>query len=340
MAKEYDLWFNWKVTNRCNLTCEYCCASFSRDFDKVSGVKKVGMILREVNKKKRTLLKSGLRNHWKALKRLTWCQSGEAPALKIDALVATLDSLEKTCKILFTGGEPLLVRNIIEATQALTERHYVGFVTNLTLSARLRQLFERVSADRIVELTASLHIEELERRNLVDTFIGNVVTGQSKGFDITVVVVAYPTMYDKILHYKRLLADRGVALQVMPFIGKCNDLTYPGAYTEEEIAMLELGRRQGDLLEQSFGRLCNTGHNAFAVYPGGNIQRCFTVSERMGNIYEELRCHDAPKPCPVKYCKCAMWAFDEVLYHKALEGSDQLASADCQEPGERKGGGL
>ncbi|MHC4176269.1 MAG: hypothetical protein ACYSWU_02115 [Planctomycetota bacterium] len=329
MAKQYDLWFNWKTTNQCNLTCEYCCASFSRDFHKVSGIKKVGMILGEINKKKKTFLKSGLRNHWKAFTRLTFCRSGKAPALKIDELLATLDNLDKTCKILFSGGEPFLVRNIIEATQALTERHYVGFVTNLTLSARLRQLFDTVSPDRIVELTASLHIDELERRNLVNTFIDNHVVGQSKGFDITVEVVAYPAMYDKILHYKKLLADRGIALQVMPFIWKYNDLTYPGAYTEEEITTLELGRRQDDLEEQCFGRACNTGHNAFAVFPGGNIQRCFTVSERMGNIYEEIRRHDAPKPCPVKHCKCAMWAFDDMLYHKALESSDQLASADC-----------
>ena len=329
MTKEYDLWFNWKVTNQCNLTCEYCCASFSRDFDKLSGIKKVGMILSEINKKKKTFLKIGLSNHWKAFKRLTCCRSGKAPALKIDELVATLDNLDQTCKILFSGGEPLLVKNIIEATQVLTQRHYVGFVTNLTLSARLRQLFDTVSPDRIVELTASFHIDELQRRNLVDTFIDNHVAGQSKGFDIKVVVVAYPGMYDKILHYKKLLADRGIALQTMPFIGKYNGLTYPGAYTEEEITTLELGRRHDDLVQQCFGRACNTGHNAWAVFPGGNIQRCFTVSERMGNIYEEIRRHDAPKPCPVKYCKCAMWAFDDVLYHKALESSDQLASADC-----------
>jgi hypothetical protein len=31
----------------------------------------------------------------------------------------------------------------------------------------------------------------------------------------------------------------------------------------------------------------------------------------------------------VKYCKCAMWAFDDMLYRKALESSDQLATADC-----------
>lgn len=329
MTKDYDLWFDWKVTNQCNLRCEYCCASFSRDFDKVSGIRKLGVILNEIYKKKGTFLKIGLNNHWRAFKRLTCGRSERTPTLKIDELVATLDGLGKTCKILFTGGEPLLVKNIIEATQALTERHYVGFVTNLTLSARLRRLFDTVSPDRVAELTASLHIDELERRNLVDTFIDNCVAGQSQGFDVAVVVVAYPPMYDKILHYRRLLADRGIALQTVPFIGTYDNRAYPGAYTDEELATLELGPRQDHLLEQRFGKPCNAGYNAFAVFPDGSVQRCFTVSESMGNIYKEVRCHETPKPCPVKYCKCAMWAFDDMLCQKAAERCDPLACADC-----------
>ena len=324
MQKDYDMWFNWKVTNQCNLTCEYCCASFSRDFDKVSGIKKVGKILGEINRKKKTLLKSGLSNHWKAFKRLTQRQPEKTPAIRVDELLASLD---KTSKILFSGGEPLLVSNIIEAAQTLTERHYVGFVTNLTLSKRLRLLFDTVSPDRVVELTASFHIDELERRDMVETFIENCLAGQERGFDIDVVVVAYPALFEKILHYKKVLGDRGIELQAMPFIGEYDGHAYPDAYPEEEIDALELGRRQEDLAEECHGRFCNTGYNAFAAFPDGSIERCFTVSEKMGNLYDEIHAYDTPRPCPLKYCKCAMWACDDMLYQKAQDCSPTLVGS-------------
>jgi organic radical activating enzyme len=65
--------------------------------------------------------------------------------IDIPVLLRTLDATGKIFKIGFSGGEPFLVPNIIDACVALMEKHYIELNTNLT-SLKIKEFAERIKA--------------------------------------------------------------------------------------------------------------------------------------------------------------------------------------------------
>ena len=102
----------------------------------------------------------------------------------------------KTFKFNFTGGEPLLVENIIETLSEISKNHYIGLITNL-VNPKAKLLAESLNPARFTYINASAHFMELEKKGLTQTFIDNVVSLHKKGFRLTISEVAYPFIKDK-----------------------------------------------------------------------------------------------------------------------------------------------
>ena len=231
-----------------------------------------------------------------------------------------LDNSDKTIKFSFTGGEPLLVRNIVEVFQEITGKHYLAFISNL-VSPAVKDIAEKINPERVNFITASAHIKELEKRNLMQTFIAHCLLLKEKGFNLFISEVAYPYITDKAEKYKEYFHKQGLELEFMAFRGTWNKKKYPDAYTQDEINVFNLNKAEHtrhDIFNRK-NRICNAGYNIAVVDNGGNAHPCFSLLQEMGNIYDKIQFTDTLIKCPFKFCGCPFPFFEPYIYRKAIK---------------------
>jgi MoaA/NifB/PqqE/SkfB family radical SAM enzyme len=248
-------------------------------------------------------------------------ESALIPAdIYIHALKIFLKNLKKTVKIVFTGGEPLLINNIIDVFDEITNKNYITLISNLT-SNRVNELADRINPERICHIKASAHIMELEKYNLLDTFIKHYNLLQKKGFNIYTEEVAYPIMADKVDKYKKIFADCGIELKFQAFRGFWQNKKYPESYTENEYRIFNFeGFGTGSkAMHNRKNKMCNAGYNAVIAYKDGKLQPCFSIDTSLGNIYEAITLNNNLMKCPLDYCDCPLTIFDPQLFKKAID---------------------
>ena len=239
------------------------------------------------------------------------------PPINIPALLRTLDEANKTFKIRFTGGEPFLIPNFVEACIKITEKHYIGINTNLACN-NVEEFAEKVNPERVTNINASIHIKELERCNLIEKVIDNFLLCKKKGFNIVSSVVAYPPLLREIEKYKNFFNEKGIKLNFSFFIGEYNGKEYPKSYTDEEIEKFGLNKIWLKKYYQYRG-ICNAGYNVGMVNSSGDVQPCFYIAETMGNVYEKITFKKNLTMCPVKHCTCPVKQIDPYLFKRSLE---------------------
>ena len=240
------------------------------------------------------------------------------------ALIRTLRQTNKIFHISFSGGgEPFLVPNIIDACAALTERHYISLITNLT-SKRIRKFSQTINPSRVKSVLASAHIDELERLGLLKTYIENFQLCRDSGFNITACEVAYPSFADKASRYRDLLGENGIDLTFDPFCGMYNGKNYPDAYTDQELHNFGLDAEKDLLKFQQHGNLCNAGYNTGLVWPDGTIHFCYQIKKEIGNIYQKIHFREQLIRCPFHFCACPLNFYDPYLFHKARQTTQKV----------------
>jgi pyruvate-formate lyase-activating enzyme len=233
-----------------------------------------------------------------------------------------LKKTDKTAEIVFTGGEPLLVKNIIKVLAEVTKRHYVVLITNL-VSDRVKELVQKVKRDHIY-IKASAHFSELERFQLLDKFFANYHLLAENGFTIEVAEVAYPFILDKVGFYKKICQDQGITLEFQAFKGEWQNKKYPESYTEDEIRIFHLEKNnayRSDIYHHQ-GELCNAGYNVAIMYNyfnKGLIYPCFSIFEPIGDIKKGIDFSDTMIKCPKAHCDVPVQIMDTYLFEKALE---------------------
>ena len=240
--------------------------------------------------------------------------------INIDKLIKTLDKTGKVFRVSFTGGEPFLIPNIIEACAELTKKHYVSFNTNLVLPA-VKKFADVINPDRVLNVHASLHIEELEIRRLIDTFVSNFKLLADRGFNIYAEAVAWPGSDANIEKYRRLMTGLGIEFGYAPFVGKLNNSDFPDSYKAEDLENYNLSKEQIQWYKQK-DEVCNAAFNAGVVFSNGDIYPCFQIKEKMGNVYEEINFNSELTICPAKRCACPLNKYDEYLFEKASSASE------------------
>jgi MoaA/NifB/PqqE/SkfB family radical SAM enzyme len=235
-------------------------------------------------------------------------------SIDVEKLLHTLDKTEKTFRISFTGGEPFLIPNIIEACREITKQHYVSFNTNLVLN-RVREFSNTVDPDRVLNVHASLHFEELLSKSLINKFVKHFQLLEHLGFNVYAEAVAHPRILAKVDEYKSIMQREKIPYTYAPFYGLYGDRTYPESYTTEEKELFGLTEEHIDAYAQK-GNLCNAGFNAAVISPKGNISPCFQISESLGNIYSEFSFEQQSTICPAQKCGCPLNYYDTYLYKK------------------------
>ncbi len=230
--------------------------------------------------------------------------------------MATLKKTGKTFRISFTGGEPFLVPNFIEACKAITQKHFVSINTHCS-SNKVVEFAKLISHERVLFVQASLHFEELEKRNLVQKYVSNYQSLKKLKFNVFVEAVAYPPVIKKLNKYRNYFANEGIDFTFGAFTGIYNGKKYPESYSEEELKTFGLSKSEQTKFYQK-GNTCNAGYNVFAAFSNGNVFPCFQIKEKAGNIYENIVFEDSMITCPAKYCGCPLNVYDEYLFEKAI----------------------
>ena len=206
----------------------------------------------------------------------------------------------------------------------ITKKHYVEMVTNLT-SDNVVEFAEKINPERVSHIATSVHIKELERHNLTEKVINNILLCQRKGMNIHARIVAYPPLFSEAEKYRIFFNKKGIDIQFKPLFGKYNGKLYPRSYNDEEIEGFGFNRAQIKEYYRYQG-ICNAGFNAGVVVPNGDIYPCHhkNKSEILGNIYKEIKFSKYLTVCPLRYCKCPLKQFDPYLFQRALEQNSSI----------------
>jgi organic radical activating enzyme len=317
----YDTWLHWVVTERCDLRCVYCyhqrppqeapsrndASDFIRavrgNFKKIAALSRLG-IFGSI---------AAVRNK---IREMTSDKTSET--INIPALMDALDKTGRIFRVSFTGGEPFLVPNFIEACVEIAKKHYLSFNTNL-VSAKIKLFCDKVDSGRVVQIHASAHIKELERLGLVDAYITNFLICKQRGINIAACEVGYPAILGEIDKYRTFFRQRGIELVFGPFCGEYNGKVYPQSYTKGEIAAFGFDKPSGLSVKYFYqkGQLCNAGYNVGIVDRFGNVRSCFSGTV-IGKIYGRIKFRDKLIRCRLPFCGCPLKEYDRHLFEKAV----------------------
>jgi len=263
--------------------------------------------------------------HWDVTKRCNldcdYCfgkitdTSVKVHSIDIDKLVSNLDKTGKTFRISFTGGEPTLVPNFIEACQKITEKHYISFNSNL-ISKNINKFSEKIDRERVLHIHASFHYDEFVEKGLLNRFIENYKLLENNGFNIYAEAIAHPMYKEKLDNIKGIANKNSLVLSFAPFYGIFNEQSYPESYSQEELDLFGISNKEISYFKQ-WNELCNAGYNAAVVFSNGNIYPCHQLKTKIGNIYEEFDFNNELVNCPSKKCGCPLNQYDEYLFEQA-----------------------
>lgn len=279
-GKIYDTTLFWSVTRTCNFSCPQCIGEAEKDrFD--------GLYAPEI--------------------------------INIRALKKYLYKSKKTIKFIFSGGEPLYVRNIIKAFKVITKKHFAVLMTNLTHPS-VKEFANRIDPQRVPYITATAHMHELKKRNLVERFISYCLLLKKKGFTLYVAAIAYPHILNRVDEYKKLFQKYGIELCFKSFRGVWRKKNYPDDYTREEIERFNLNTYDyyNPTIFNQKNRLCNAGYNVAIILNDGEVRPCYSIIKKIGNIYEHINFRDNLRKCPFESCSCPFSIFEPYLFKKAL----------------------
>jgi len=311
--QQYDAWLQWNVISECNLKCVYCFSCVKgRNNEPASGTDFRSSLFRKLVRASEMSVPALMRK----IRIKLYERNKRIAPICISALIKSLERTKKTFRIGFTGGEPFLIPNLVEACVELTKKHFISLNTNF-ITGRTAEFAGKISPQRVVKITASLHIKELERLGLLDKYVSSYHLYLKKGFRIYAQEVAYPALLGEAEGYKKYFREKGVELKFYPFQGYYDGRLYPESYTPEELRIFSLERSCLDSFN-SKGKICNTGFNAGVVSPVGDIRLCYQRNRGIGNIYGKIRFEDKLTTCPFSFCTCPFNALDSGLLLKPL----------------------
>lgn len=204
-----------------------------------------------------------------------------------------------------TGGEPFLYPEFVSLCKKITQKHYIGIDTNLSLSKQINEFAKTISPQSVNDIYASLHIEEREKRNAIPAFIENYHILADAGFTIKVNYVLHPSMEQRYPDDVAFFSKHGVPITPRPFKGIHNGLTYPQNYSAEIKNVFTEHPAAGIKMVFNFrGVDCLSGHSFIRMEPDGTIFRCPGDRTVLGNIHDQVTLNSSATPCAVDRCPC------------------------------------
>lgn len=218
------------------------------------------------------------------------------------------------CKVILTGGEPLLYRDAVDLVINATKYHHLSVGTNLSIDEGLLQRIVEESNIENLFVSASFHLEKAS----VEEFVNKGLVLKRKGVGIWFSAVAHPKYLSEMPIIRDKFEERGLGIGFFPFIGKYMGRIYPEEYSGEELRLLGglpgWHERTGDLDQKAIelpsvkGIRCYAGVKYIFVNPRGEVSRCVPVGQTIGNVFDrDFSTLRAPARCPVEICDCELY---------------------------------
>lgn len=246
-------------------------------------------------------------------------------------------AFERTGKewlIMLSGGEPFLYPGFIKLCQELSKKNWLQISTNLTHSD-IHSFCDTMDPERIFVINASVHVLSHSGKSM-ERFIDHFQYVRSKGFHIIASYVTYPELFknNKIEKDFDFLKNRGV-WPVIPltYNGIYKKQTYPGHYTQEQLAVIyKLAQDKRELLNATGNMkftdyLCVAGSRYFFMDIRGDVYRCVSDRTYLGNMFNHtFSSMGKTEPCRVDYCNDSCNGIVSVLKDHPLltEGGDEI----------------
>lgn len=241
---------------------------------------------------------------------------GALAPIDIPSLERVLDQSGMTFDINFTGGEPFMVENFIEASAAVARKHYLSVVSNL-VTGRVKRFLDEVDRSRIDYFLASFHYRELVERRAVGTFLDNYNLLREAAVPNGFTMVLHPSLLARMPEIRAAIGDQTIEIIYEPFIGTFAGKTYPAAYTDAELAALDIDREDVMSAYYPNGVACNAGHNTAFITADGYIFDCFANKTCLGHIYRGFELYPRLRTCRQEGCTIPIYRFYPTLFAAA-----------------------
>ena len=228
--------------------------------------------------------------------------------------------------IIITGGEPFMKKNFIDIVETITKKHYIHINTNLSTS-NIKEFATRINPKNVWGLNVAAHVLERENHDKnFSNFVNNVHILQDKNFTLFISYVFYPDLINRVESDFKFFKENGMKdVTLRPYIGSCNNLSYPASYSPEELEFLRIyGDKNYELGAAVSGvsfkdNCCLAGKRTFYIDENGIARRCESLfkngnSESYGNFFDDtFRIDKKEKVCTVEENICP---FQCIFYAK------------------------
>ena len=273
---------------KCNFSCVYCIAGHGE-------------------------VSEGRERHWNPDRYLTILENMALLPFKINLRIGV-------------AGEFFLDKTLIQGAAKLSHADNVtalNLITNLSFKFHHYQKIFHDFDESKVAVVASYHPSEV---NDPEEWMG-VAEAMSKKYDFSVVMVAFPPLFQGMKPIYQELNNRGIEVFVQPFIGPWGGKNYPDDYSEKQRQQLrELMYSRHDyefLLKLKRPGLCNAGHSSFFVNPFGIAFPCGMGSyeKSIGDLSKrpDIELRPAALPCPFSKCQCDTENMNTVAFEQHYE---------------------
>lgn len=211
-------------------------------------------------------------------------------------------------------GETLLAASNVEYCKAiLNEGHFLGIVTNMTITKNINELLS-LPEEYLSRLffKCSFHYLELKKRNLLEVFVDNVNNAWKKGASITIEITPSDELEPFIDEIKHFCIKNFGAL---PHITIGRNELLPGfvrltRHSEEEYNKIwstfdsELFRFKTEVWERKISQFCYAGKWVYNLNLGdGNVYAC-SYQKKIGDYTKGKHLVENPvcKKCPAAHC--------------------------------------
>jgi hypothetical protein len=208
------------------------------------------------------------------------------------------------CFMVLSGLEPF--EEILLVKEMLTY-HYASACTNLMFD---HGEFESYIPPERMEIHPTFHPHLWKS---IDVFLNKIIKLRDKGYAMPLIsVIGHPLHLPKWDEWIPKIESIGIMANPVPMRqAEFQGRSFPKDYSQQEKDILNRYVQQeiavDGVLKPLRIKSCAAGHATFAIMTNGDIKRCVTYQQTMGqNLFRDgdIRLLPTPEPCNLKQCLC------------------------------------